>query len=511
VTDDEGWQRLDARMLLIDPVKTLRQFVVPAVIALLGLRSSMGGWQVWLLPVFVVAPVLIGSIPWLTTRFRITDTQFQLHSGLLSKKQLTAPLDRIRSVDLEATVLHRVLGLSRVQIGTGVDDTRITLDSLSVPQARELRGVLLARRTATVAVGRPLGEAAAQDGAGGPPTPAAVEDVLARIDWSWLRFAPFSLSRLAVVAGAVGVLSQFVDEIPILDQDSLESGWEWVASFALPLVVLVALVGGLVGWVSISVAGYAVQWWDLLLVREPGHLRLTAGLFTTRSTTVEEARIRGVELTEPVLLRVVGGGELATLATGVGSGGVTKVLPPCPVGVAISVGRTLLDGDPALTAPLTPHGPAARRRCHVRAQWATLILTAVSLVPVVVLDLEVWLPALVLAVAGSLGVLGAEAAYAHLGHALTDRHLVAGSGVWQRTRTALERDGVIGWVVEQSYFQRRLGLATLVATTAAGAERVAVSDLPLGRAVALADAATPGLLTAFGAALGAEDERRPPA
>ena len=56
---------------------------------------------------------------------------------------------------------------------------------------------------------------------------------------------------------------------------------------------------------------------------------------------------------------------------------------------------------------------------------------------------------------------------------------------------------MIGWVVQQSLFQRRAGLASLVATTAAGAEKVVVRDVPLGRAVALADAATPGLLTPF--------------
>ena len=56
---------------------------------------------------------------------------------------------------------------------------------------------------------------------------------------------------------------------------------------------------------------------------------------------------------------------------------------------------------------------------------------------------------------------------------------------------------MIGWVVQQSFFQRRRGLSTLVATTAAGAEKVVVSDLALDRAIALADATTPGLVAPF--------------
>jgi len=464
------------------------------------LRSSWCRWSsassVWTLPLLVLAPIAFGSLPWLTTRYRITDTQFQKHTGLLNKKQLTAPLDRIRSVDLEATVLHRILGLSKVQIGTGVDDTRITLDSLSVAQAHELRAVLMARRTATAVGSEPVDESPdAPDDPHRPPEQPV--EVLARINWSWLRFAPFSLARLAVVAGALGVLSQFGDELPFFSRDNVEGAWEWLASFALPLVIVVGVVLGIAGWVVIAVAGYVVQWWNLVLAREQGHLRLSAGLFTTRSTTVEDARIRGVELSEPVLLRLVGGGELATLATGVGAGGVTTVLPPCPVGVATDVGHTLLGEEGTLTSALTPHGPSARRRCHVSAQWATVFLTAAAVAAVSVFELPSWLPVLVAVVVATLGLVSAEAEYAHLGHVLTERHLVAGSGAWERRRTVLERDGVIGWVVQQSVFQRRLGLSTLVATTAAGAERVAVRDVSLDRAVALADAATPGLLAAF--------------
>ena len=64
-------------------------------------------------------------------------------------------------------------------------------------------------------------------------------------------------------------------------------------------------------------------------------------------------------------------------------------------------------------------------------------------------------------------------------------------------RTVLETDGIIGWVVNETWFQRRVGLADLVATTAAGAERVVVRDVPRERAIALADAATPDVLTAW--------------
>ena len=38
--DPTEWQRLDARNLLLDPVKAIGQFLVPALIAFVGLSTS---------------------------------------------------------------------------------------------------------------------------------------------------------------------------------------------------------------------------------------------------------------------------------------------------------------------------------------------------------------------------------------------------------------------------------------------------------------------------------------
>lgn len=484
------WQRLSPRNLLINPVKVLGQFAFPAAVALVGISSGDRGMPWWALPFVVVGALALGALPWLTTFYRTTDTQFQIRSGLVNKKSKTAPLDRVRSVDLEASLLHRIVGLTKVQIGTGVDDDRITLDSLNAAEAEGLRGFLLSRRSASAPT------PAATDEVGTAPAAVREEEparVLAEIDWAWLRFAPFSLARLVVLAAAVGALSQFGDQLPIAD--AAESTWTWVHQFALALVIGGLLVSGLTSWVLVAVTGYIVQWWNMRLTREAGSLHLTAGLFTTRSITVEEQRVRGVELKEPVLLRLVGGAELSTLATGVGSGGVTAILPPCPEGVARSVGADVLETSAPMTVPLAEHGPAARRRMYMRHVWGALFISAIAPIAMVWIDLPAWLPFVVAGVAIGGAALVADTAYRHLGHATTSDHLVVGSGDLTRVRTVLEHDGIIGWVVRQSWFQRRLALATLVATTAAGAERVVARDIPLDAAIRLADVSTPGVLT----------------
>ena len=211
----EGWSRLSPRKLLLDPVKAAGQAFVPVVVALVGIsQSDMKYWPI-ILPIAVIGPVVLGALPWLTTHYRLTDTQIQVRSGILNKTTSTAPLDRVRSVDLEASLLHRVLGVQKVQVGTGVDDDRITLDALAVADAQALRTTLLRRREVTTPAPPVDLPPSADVPEPAPGAPAAAPVALARIDWTWLRFAPFSLGRLVLLAGAVGLLSQVGDDLPI--------------------------------------------------------------------------------------------------------------------------------------------------------------------------------------------------------------------------------------------------------------------------------------------------------
>lgn len=522
VAQEAEWVRLDKRKLLLDPVSAVKQSIIPILAVVLGASSTDNLWWAIAAPGLAVVAALFGLIPWFTTTYRITPSQFQLRTGLLSRKTSTAPLDRIRSVDFEATLLHRVLGMRKVQIGTGVDDERIELDAVTTARAEELRTVLLTARAQTPAPAGPglqpvapgvvpgaaayspaPGEAAAP-APGGSPTPpphpqawTAPEQVLAVLDWTWLRFAPLNFARLAIVAAALGALSQISGDISI-ESLHLEESARSAAELGVAVLTALVVLACIVGWLIISVGGYVVQWWGMRLTRSDGSLHLTSGLLTTRSISVEEKRIRGVQLSEPLLMRIVNGSDLRTLATGVGEGGTTAILPHCPTPVAVDVASDVLGDAYPMRVALTPHGAAARRRRHVAFQWTTLFLLVLGLgvhyglMPLADTDVDMalwWflLPALAWV---PLGVVLAELSYAHLGHALTDDHLVAGHGTTARKRTVLEVDGIIGWVFEQTFFQRRLGLVTLQATTAAGGEQVTLTDVPEHVAVRLAASAT---------------------
>ena len=63
-----------------------------------------------------------------------------------------------------------------------------------------------------------------------------------------------------------------------------------------------------------------------------------------------------------------------------------------------------------------------------------------------------------------------------------------------RRRSVLATEGIIGWRIHQSWFQRRQGLVTLTATTAAGRQHYEARDIPQALALSVAAAATPDLV-----------------
>ncbi|MFJ4216622.1 PH domain-containing protein, partial [Streptomyces hydrogenans] len=148
--------------------------------------------------------------------------------------------------------------------------------------------------------------------------------------------------------------------------------------------------------------------------------------------------------------------------------------------------------------PLTPHPRAARARRLRRALAAVLLPAAVlALLGALLAPVLLYVAAGWTLVLSPLAAALALDAYRSLGHALGGACLVTRSGTARRATVALQRSGIIGWTVKQSYFQRRAGILTLTATTAAGERAYDVLDADASEGLVFAAEAVPGLLTPF--------------
>ncbi|SHG85537.1 PH domain-containing protein [Streptoalloteichus hindustanus] len=522
--DEEEWRRLDPRMAAAN----LRWLAVPLVPAAVGALWKGGRFD----PEFLITLAILTAVFVLvtiadvvrcrSTRYRLTPDRVELRSGVFVRRVRSVPRERVRSVDLTAHPWHRVLGLSVVRIGTGAstgsgEDSELVLDAVSHAEAALLRRELWERRPGVA--GGPSGGAGPAGSAGWPtrsggpagetaPTTWRGDGLLAGWDHRWLRYAPLSIWSLAWVGVLVGAAERAfrIFGVELWQSDFIAEAWRTFRSVPLWLgiaaVLAVVVVIGSLG----SLAVTAETWWGYRLEREPdGTLRVRRGLLTTRSVSLEERRLRGVEFVEPLFLRWGRGARVNAVAVGLGANSDDErsksdaLLPPAPKAEAQRVVvEVLREAHPPTTVPLRPHPRAALGRRLRWVVWWTvppvLVLAVLGLWLTPVLLHLAWITAVIVI---PVGVAAAVDAARSLGHAIHGRYLVIRSGTAQRRTVALRRDGVIGWTVSRSVFQRRAGLITLVATTAAGPGSYAVRDVELGTGLAYAEQAVPGLLAPF--------------
>ncbi|MGW0732703.1 PH domain-containing protein [Streptomyces sp. NPDC002851] len=485
------WRRLDRRTLLVHcgwlgaPLGT---FALTALAT--GGRIGTEAWlTLGCVAVAFAAVTAVGLARWARTDYRVTADSLDVHTGLFTRRLRTVPLHRIRTVDLTATPLHRLLRVTVLRAGTagsGDGSGELSLEALAVRDAERLRAVLLARADTRSA--------------------ADEEPVLARIDWRWLRYAPLTFWVIGGVGVAVGAAYRILDGIgiepwrlPFVQRAFTEFGSS-VLWLTVPAALLAVLALGSLG----SLALFVENWWNYRLEwTDDRTLRIRRGLLTTRSVTIERARLRGVLLREPLLLRGGGGALVKAVAGGLGNREDNRrrsaLMPPAPRARAVRAASGALR-HPFPAPELTRHPRAALRRRRTRGLVfgvlpgvLTFAALGVPLSSPVLLHCA-WAYAVV---ATPVVLWLARDAYRNLGHGLDGRHLVARSGTFSRDTVALRRSAVLAWTFSGSPFARRAGVVTLTAAVAAGEDGYRMPDLDATSAAGFAAEAAPGILDEF--------------
>lgn len=488
------WLRLHRDGLKVTALWMLGAMIAAGVPTAIGIASGTS-WPIalaWVVPgaaLIIGAVVAAEAIRLRFTHYRVTDSRVEMHSGLLFKRRRSLARERIRSVDLAANPLERIFGLTKVKVGTGetgggsgsTTEQTLTLDSVHKTEADRLRMALLRRGTVA--------------------SDLEAEGRLATWEPGWLKYAPLSFLTPMLAGVAVGAIFQVAEwfgkgGLPVeITADLVERYGAWTV---LGLGLAVFLLFGAIA--SLVLQGEA--WWNHRLDREPGGtLRVRRGLMVARSLSLEEERIRGIEIVEPLGVRTAGAGRLDVVAIGLKTdqegSDLSTLVPAAPLDHTSAAAAAVIG---PVETDLTAHPKAALKR---RLRWAVAAILAIAGTAVAAHLL--WsIPALLSAAVVLAAVLSSAFAvwtafdsFASLGHANSRRHLVSRRGSTRRATVHLDRSGIIGWRLQQSVFQRRMGLMTLDATTAAGKGHYEVIDADEHEILDFANEAVPGLLRPF--------------
>lgn len=490
IDPEAPWQRLSWRMLLVYPLGMLTR-LLPLFLISLWLGSNRSNY--WFEIIVVSLVILSGVLRWLSTSYQVGRTHIILKKGFFSRQVVTVARQRIRSVDTESDLFHRVLKVSIVEVGTGRADSgksdaeRFRLDAIDTTLVDPLRDELLKHRRAM----DPSLDVEDEEQWG-----SKYGEDIARWKVTWSRFAPFSFIGFGVLFSLWLITWQMGDmHDRIMDLAVVEGTIDWLDSLGQPWAfvgkgVAIWLVAGV-----LAIITYAIRYGKYALTDRGQLLYVQNGILRRKHIALDKARLRGVEMRLPVYLRMLGGGRLEPIMTGTKKGATAStLLPQAPIADVRRVAIRILGNETPVTVPLRRHPWKASRRRVTRGLLPFWIVAGI--IVLVRIDsgpsADIWVHWGIPAALVFFVVLSVDR-IRMLGHALLPEVLVTSNGSWTAKRSVLEADGIIGWTVTQSVFQRTARVATVSAATPAGNGVYSVVDIGADEAWALAEALTPGI------------------
>lgn len=406
--------------------------------------------------------------------YELTDDSLDIASGVFSRREREIPLRRVQNVDVTRSLVARLLGLAEVDVETaGGGSTEANLRFVSREEAARLQATVRERRgagersntdrddTSESAATKADDDERPGDATGSPPgefEPAPVGErgeLLFELSdrdlllYGLLSFDPRLLSGvLAFATFVVPSLGRRVD----------------IPEVGLVVAAAGVLVVGVGVWL-VSAVLRIVQFYGFRLRRVGDDLRYERGLFERRDGTIPLSKLQTVSIEENVLMRRYGFASLAVETAGYApgqspSGGSEAAVPLAPRDDIFGLAREVeAFGEYDLSRP-----PERARRRYVR-RYALAALAVVA-AGVLASRFLVSFPWYALVALVPLSVPAAARAHATRGvHAGSD-HVVTQQGWWRRQTTVVPNHRVQTVIRNQTVFQRRWDLTSVVVDTA---------------------------------------------
>ena len=232
--------------------------------------------------------------------FFIKDNELCVRSGVLRKKLLNVPFDRIQSVDFKQNIVHQFFNVVSVQIDTaGSKGSELELDAIELKTAEELREIVLAYK-------RTKGSTATTD----PFSPPGIPDIPLTPELI-LSLSPKDLIKIGMSENhlrTAGIIFAFF--IGLADDINQLLGWDVYGELehtatGMPLVGLLATLVAIPVLIFISfiitLVRTVLRYYGLKFWREGQSLKVVSGLFTRNQKTIQKSKIQLIRwMTSPL-------------------------------------------------------------------------------------------------------------------------------------------------------------------------------------------------------------------
>ncbi|MFC5338823.1 PH domain-containing protein [Leucobacter denitrificans] len=317
--------------------------------------------------------VLLSWVAWRFQTYRVSADTVEARSGVLFRQHRRAPLDRIQSVNLQRSLLARIVGLTKIEVLTGGQGGKVELAYLGHRDAKTVREQIL-QLAAARREGRDIADAVEEITGTAPVSydGSAYAEATDAFTGRAQDFVDFDVDPEAAA-------SQSLVRVPVGRLvGGIALSWETVFTAALLLVALFwGVIGTILGAVGVGdgffgsggaalltliplvlvmiavIFGQFNKGFNFTLSRGKDAVRVGAGLTSTVTDSIPFGRIHAIEARQPLFWRPFGWWRVRVTVAGhsVMQGGQSAtqnlVLPVGPEDDVIRVIETLVPGTVA--------------------------------------------------------------------------------------------------------------------------------------------------------------------
>ncbi len=294
-------QRQSPRAILLILLKYIRivaQTIWPILlVVLINPKSHKGTVIIFTVLLVTLLSLIYSILSYLRFYFFIQNNEVCVRSGVIRKKIINVPFDRIQFVDFKQNILHQFLNVVSVQVDTaGSKGSELELDAIDRKRAIELREIVLAYKRTKVSSESKNIEVNAS-------LPVVPELILSLQPKDLLKVG-MSENHLRTAAIIFGFFLGIADDI------NQVLGWDVYGQLentttAMSLVGLLATLVAIPLFIGISftitMIRTVLRYYGLKFWREGQNFKVVSGLFTRNEKTIQKSKIQLIKwMTSPL-------------------------------------------------------------------------------------------------------------------------------------------------------------------------------------------------------------------
>src|SRR5690625_487746 len=281
--------------IVLKIVSSIREVIIPIIyffIINMKNESTFIKYGSIALIIYMIFRVITILLEWKNNTYLFTNKNLELIEGRLISKKRYISLNRIQSVQQHTSFLHRLFGLTSLNITTGTtgDNATVKLEMITLNEAKKIQTRLNEHKDNKLS-----SEAIV--------SPFPTNDLTEHYQITLREIVIFSMTSLYFLASIPIILSIYFKIEELFSLDRYTEQWFSFLKQSSVLVVTVIIIGIII----LTIAGIIVTYFrygNYTVSSNEERIFITRGVFTKTSFSIPKNKINGISINKGMIRRL---------------------------------------------------------------------------------------------------------------------------------------------------------------------------------------------------------------